>query len=351
MRLLSAVVCFLLLLPAYAFSARLVVTVPPGISQVELLSPGTLAVLDHLKERFHSQLKNVNDHYQVNKLSGELKEASLQVIQSDKAYNEKIDALRKQYIAKVPITMHSARAQITTESALGEITFIYSAHNNSDKIISDISYKPLISNIPLPITSMLVLEFINPKNLIFGIAPDESLTNQNSDPEHLSFFLSELKDKDIKRIQASMPNGFSIEVIDIHFVSQKGYKGQSKVMDVKEAFADVLKAYQGASQRARDAYKAKSDALVIARNLYERDIQGTISDFRSRSNDLKKASVRYQAPVDPKKNRTTIESIKPGKYYVYATIPGAKAVFEEVTIEDGKNKLNIETLKKDPFEP
>jgi hypothetical protein len=351
MRFLWITICFLLLLPVNAFPARLILTVPQGISEVEILSSGTLAVLDHLKERLNSELKEENNRYQINKLESEVRASALQVAESDKAYKEKTDSLRKQYIAKVPITIHSANAQITTASALGEITFTYTAHNNSGKIISDIIYKPLIGNIPLPITTMLVLEFINSKNLIFGLAPGESLTNQGSDPEHLSFFLSELTDKDVNRIKASMPGGFSFEVSDIHFVSQKGYKGQSKVMDVKEAFADVLKAYQGASVRAHDENKAKTGALATAKGLYERDTKAAISDFKTRSNDLEKASRRYKGDIDPKKNRATIESIKPGKYYVYATSTAGKAIFEEITVEEGKNKIKIETQKKDPFEP
>jgi hypothetical protein len=351
MRLLLTTICFLLLLPINAFPARLIVTVPQGITEVEILSKGTLAVLDHLKERLNSGLKEANNRYQLNKLESELKASALKVVQSDMAYKEKIDSLRKQYIAKVPITIHSANAQITKASALGEISFTYTVHNNSDKIISDIIYKPLIGNTPLPITTMLVLEFINSKNLISGLAPGESLTNQGSDLEHLSFFLSELTDKDINRIKASMPGGFSFDVTDIHFVSQKGYKGQTKVMDVKEAFADVLKAYQGASMRAHDENKEKTGALATAKGLFERDTKGTISDFKTRSNDLKKASRRYKGDVDPKKNRATIQSIKPGKYYVYATSTTGKAIFEEITIEEGNNKIKIETQKKDPFEP
>lgn len=351
MRLLWTTICFLLLLPINAFPARLILTVPQGISDVQLLSSGTLAVLDHLKERLNSQLKEESNRYQISKLESEVKASALQVTQSDKAYKEKIDSLRKQYIAKVRITIDSANAQITTASALGEITFTYVAQNNSDKIISDIIYKPLIGNTPLPITTMLVLEFINPKSLIFGLAPGESLTNQGSDPEHLSFFLSELTDKDINHIKTSMPGGFSFEVTDIHFVSQKGYKGQSKVMDVKEAFAGVLGAYQAASVRAYNENKEKSGALATAKGLYERDTNESISDFKARSNDLKKASRRYKGNIDPKKNRVTIESIKPGKYYVYATSTPGKAIFEEIIIKEGKNKIKIDTQKKDPFEP
>jgi hypothetical protein len=351
MRLLLTTMCFLLLLPIDAFPARLILTVPQGISEVELLSSGTLAVLDHLKERLNSQLKEVKNLYQINKLESEVKASALQVAQSDKAYKEKVDSLRRQYIAKVPITIHSANAQITKASALGEITFTYTVHNNSDKVISDIIYKPLIGNTPLPITTMLVLEFINSKNLISGLAPGESLTNQGSDLEHLSFFLSELTDKDIDRIKTSMPGGLSFEVTDIHFVSQKGYKGQTKVMDVKEAFADVLKAYQVTSARAHDENKAKTEALATAKDLFERATKGVISDFKTRSNELKKASMRYKGDVDPKKNRATIQPIKPGKYYVYAPSTAGKAIFEKIIIEEGTNKIKIETQKKDPFEP
>jgi hypothetical protein len=351
MRLLLTTMCFLLLLPINALPARLNVTAPQGISEVKLLSGGTLAVLDHLKGRLNSQLKEESNRYQISKLESEVKASELQVAQSDKAYKEKIDSLRKQYIAKVSVTINSANAQITTASALGEITFTYTVHNNSDKIISDIIYKPLIGNTPLPITTMLVLEFINSKNLVSGLAPGESLSNQGNDPEHLSFFLSELTDKDINRIKASMPGGFSFEVTDIHFVAQKGYKGQTKVMDVKEAFANVLGAYQGVSVRVHNENKEKTAALATAKGLFERDTKGTIDDFKARSSELKKASIRYQGDIDPKKNRATIESIKPGKYFVYATSTPGKAVFEEITIEEGKNKIKIETQKKDPFEP
>ncbi|HVN70712.1 MAG TPA: hypothetical protein VMU10_01710, partial [Desulfomonilia bacterium] len=109
--------------------------------------------------------------------------------------------------------------------------------------------------------------------------------------------------------------------------------------------------YQNTSQQAHDEFKAKSETLANAKALYERDTKGTTDDFRSRSNDLKKASLRYQGVVDPVKNRADIESIKSGNYIIYAPAAAGKAVFEQIIIEDGKNKLKIETLKKDPFEP
>ncbi len=351
MRLLLIISTIMLLVPINAFTARLVVTVPQGISGVELLSGGTLAVLDHLKARLGSQTKAASDRHQIERLETELKASTLQVTQSDKAYTEKIDSLRRHYITKIPITIQAANAQITSESALGEISFTYSVRNNSDRVVSDITYRPMIDKISLPITTMLVLEFINSKSLIFGLAPGEILTNEGSEPEHLSFFLSELKGSDVSRIKSAMPGGFSIEVTDIHFVSQKGYKGQGRVMDVKEAFADVLREYQGASQRAHEDNRARTEALANARSLYARDIKTSLDDFRTRSKDLKKSSVRYQGSVDPKKNRVTIDSIAPGKYFLYAPSMTGNAFFREITIEEGRNKLKIDSTKKDPFEP
>jgi len=351
MRALLLIGAFLVLVPINAFTARLVATVPQGVSEVELLSGGTLAVLDHLKDKLSSELKAVSDLCQLGRLEAELKASAQKIEQSDKAYNEKVESIKKHYIGKVPVTIHSAKAQITSESALGEINFIYTARNNSDKIISDITYRPLIDKVPLPITTMLVLEFINSKSLISGLAPGEELTNQGHEPEHLSFFLSELKAPDIARIKKANPSEFTIEVTDIHFISQKGYKGQTKAMDVKEAFAGVLSQYQGASQQAREDNKARAQALADAKALYETRTKGSINDFRTRSKELQKASVRYQGSVDPKKNRATIESIKPGKYYIYAVSTQGKAIFREITIEEGKNKIKLETPVKDPFEP
>ena len=351
MRLLWFIVCLSVILPANAYSARLNVTIPQGVTEVQLLSPGTASVLEHLKTRFKGQLKTIDEKYQVARLESEVKEASLRIDRAEKAYKDRIDELRKQYISKISITIHSASAQLSPESALGDINFSYTVKNNSDRIISKITYKPLLNKTTLAITSSLVLEFIHPKTLMFGLGPGESITNVGNEPEHFSFFLSELIGKDIKNVQSSLPGGFSIDIIDIHFVSQKEYKGQSKEMDVKEAFAAQLKPIQASFQQVQDELKAKTDTLSSARKLYEKETSGILKAFRAEMKDLKQSSVRYHAPVEPKKNRSMIESIKPGKYYLYASDVTRQAIFEEITIEDGKNKIKIDTLKKDPFEP
>jgi hypothetical protein len=350
-RLFYALVLLLIIIPSHAYAARFVAIVPQGITEVKLLSPGTGAVLSFLKERLDTQLKTSSETHQVDKLEKEAAQALLSIAHADKSYSERIDSLRKQYIEKIPITIHSASNQITQESALGDITFFFTAHNTSNMIISDITYKPVIEDIALPITTSLVLEFINPKNLIFGLAPGESLSNQGNEPEHFSFFLSELKEHDIKRIHSSMPGGFSIRVTDVHFVSQKGYKGQTKVMDIKEAFPGILSSFRLASQRARDDSNAKTDALSRARDLYENETKESMREFRAKAYDLRRTSVRYKGVVDQRKNRVSIEAIKPGSYIVYAASKSGKAFYREMILGEGTNKLKIQTLTKDPFEP
>lgn len=351
MRCFWTLLCIVFLFPVQSPAARFVVTVPKEIAEVRLLSPGTQAVVEFLKKRLDEQLKASRKKNRVDQIEQEVNQASIAVTRADKAYSDKVDSLRKLYIARIPITIHSASNQITQESALGDITFFYTAQNNSDKIISDIMYKPVIGDIVLPITTSLVLEFINPKNLVFGLAPGESLSNQGSEPERFSFFLSELKEHDVDRIRSSMPGGFSIQITDVHFVSAKGYKGQSKVMDIKEAFPGVLGAYRSASQTAREEHKAKLDALDRAKTLSMTETRESMTEFRAKAFDLKKSSVRYKGPVDMKKNRATIDSIEPGAYILYAPAANGRAVFQEVTIEEGTNKAKIQTLAKDPFEP
>ena len=351
MRLLWFIACLSLIFPASAYPARLNVKVPQGITEVRLLSPGTSSVLEHYNSQLKSYLKTADEKYRIDQLSSEVNEASFKVEKTDRAYKERIDELRRQYISKISITIHSASAQISPESALGDITFSYTAKNNSDRIISDITYKPLLYKTTLSISSSLILEFMNPITYVSGLSPGESITNVGHDPEHFSFFLSELTDKDIKKAQSSLPGGFTIDIKDIHFVSQKTYKGKSKEMDVKEAFAAQLTPFQVASGQAKEEYKTKTAALSRARELYEKETHGILKWYHDEMEDLKQSSLRYQTPVDPKKGRGVIDSIKPGKYYIYASNPNRQAIFEEIAIEEGKNKIKINTLKKDPFEP
>ncbi len=351
MRLLWFIAFLSLIFPASAYPAQLNVKVPQGITEIRLLSPGTASVLEHYDSQLKSHLKTADEKYRIDQLSSEVNEASFKVEKTAKAYKERIDELRRQYISKISITIHSASAQISPESALGDITFSYTAKNNSDRIISDITYKPLLNKTTLAMSSLLILEFMNPSTLVSGLSPGESITNVGHDPEHLSFFISELTDKDVKKAQSSLPEGFTIDIKDIHFVSQKTYKGKSKEMDVEEAFAAQLKPIQIASEQAKDEYKAKTAALSSARELYERETNGILKRFHDEMEDLKQSSLRYQASIDPKKGRGVIESIKPGKYYVYASNLNKQAIFEEITIEEGRNKIKINTLKKDPFEP
>jgi len=351
MRKLCLAVCLLGFFPIGAYAAGLNVTVPPGVEEVQVLSPGTAAVLDHIKYQFRDKLRVIEDKYQVSRLDGEVKAASGKMGSTDKAYQEKIEALRKEAISKVSITIQSANIDISPQSALGEIAYFYTVKNNSDKIISNVVYKPLLNNSPLAITSSLVLEFINPANLIFGLAPGETLSNQGHDPEHVSFFNNEIVGKNVQQIKSSLPASFTLSIMDIHFLNQKGYKDQTKEMGVKEAFAGQLKPYETAYQQAKNEYVEKTEGLRNARKLFNNESKGIIKEYDTQLTSLKKASVRSRAQVDAKKTRASIKSIEPGKYYLYGTGPGKKAFFKEITIEEGRNKVEIKSLAKDPFLP
>jgi hypothetical protein len=344
-------VCLLGFLPIGAHAAKLTVTVPPGVDKVQVLSPGTAAVLDHIRSQFKEKLKVIEEQYQVGRLDGEVKAASARVDSTDKAYKEKIDFIRKEAISKVEITIQSASIDITPQSALGEITYFYTVKNHMDKIVSNVVYKPFLAKTPLAVTSSLVLEFINPANLIFGLAPGESLTNEGHDPEHISFFINEIPGKNINQLKSNLPGSLTLSILDIHFLNQKGYKDQTKELDIKEAFSGQLKPYEAAYLQAKKDYAGKTEELKNVRKLYDNDSKGIIREFDTQLASLKKASVRGIAQVDAKKKRGTIKSIEPGKYYLYGTDSGNKAFFKEISIEDGRNKIEINSLGKDPFLP
>jgi hypothetical protein len=351
MRRLCLAVCLLGLLPIGSHAAGLTVSVPPGIRVVQVLSPGTAAVLDHIKSQYKDKLKVIEEKYQIGRLEDELKASSARMDSTDKEYRDKIEAVRKEAISKVSITIQSASIDVSPQSAMGEIIYFYTVKNHSDKIVSNVVYKPLLDKSPLAITSSLVLEFINPSNLIFGLAPGETLSNQGHEPEHVSFFNNEIVGKNINQIKSNLPGSFSLSVMDIHFLNQKGYKDQTKEMEIKEAFAGQLKPYEAACAQAKDEYAGKTEELNNARRLYDNESKGIIKEYKAQLSSLKRVSIRGKAQVDEKKNRASVKSIEPGRYYLYGTDLGKKAFFKEITIEDGKNKIEINSLGKDPFLP
>ncbi len=351
MKRICLAVCLLGFLPISAHAAGLTVTVPSGIEEVQVLSPGTSAVLDHIKSQYRSKLKAIEDKYQVSRLDSEAKAAAGKRDAADKAYQEKIEALRKEAISKISIIIKSANIDISPQSAMGEITYIYTVRNNSEKIVSNVVYKPLLNKSPLSVTSSLVLEFINPSNLIFGLAPGETLSNQGHDPEHVSFFNNEIVGKNINQIKSSLPDSFSLSIMDIHFLNQKGYKDQTRELDVKEAFAGQLKPFEAAFLQTKNEYAGKTEELKNARKQFDDESRGTVKEYRAQLSSLKASSIRGHARVEAKKNRASIKNLDPGKYYIYGTGSEKKAFFQELTIDEGRNKFEVKSLGKDPFLP
>ncbi len=217
------------LTPAMLFAGSFQCALPPGIGEAYLLSEGTGAVLDHLKASYQAELEGAAAKHRVQELEEQASKAREALEAKRRAYDEKLSSLRREYISALAITLDSIEVSVSpSSSALGDVTFFYTAKNNSDRIITDITYRPLIRNISLSTTSSLVLEFINPATLISGIGPHETLTNRGHDPERFSFFISELSSQEIATLGKAGGRELDIEIIDMHFADRKGYKGQSR---------------------------------------------------------------------------------------------------------------------------
>ncbi|MBN2297466.1 MAG: hypothetical protein JXM72_02675, partial [Deltaproteobacteria bacterium] len=237
MRSFITILCIVFFFPGIAPAAKLQLEVSPGFSQVYLLSQGTSTVLEHLKTRFDTAMEELNKNYQIDLLKEQADKAAILEQEKKDTYSEKFTSLRNTYLKSVSITIVGVDAQIfPSSSALAEVFFFFSIKNNSDRIITDITYKPVIGDIMLPTTSSLVLELIHPATLISGLSPGQTLSNKGYDPEHFSFFIGELSKEELGKIQQEMKTHFTVEVIDMHFTNKRGYKDQTRVLGFKEAF-------------------------------------------------------------------------------------------------------------------
>ncbi len=339
-------------LPPVLHAARLVVKLPPeGAAEVELLSGGTRAVLDLLRTRLDSELASARESCRMAQLEREERDARLEVSRSEKTYKERLEGLKARAISSIRVTVHSSEIRITEESSTGDVSFHYSVTNTGDRIVSDIAYRPVISGITIPLTTPLVLEFIEPSTLVFGLGPQETITNRLSDPERLSFFLSELRDADRRILARNTAKTFSLEVEDVHFVSRKGFKGQYKVMDLPDAYSGILEAPRTAFERAVARQATLAAQLADARKSFENETRAIRERFRTRAADLRKASVRATCTVDRKKNRAVFEDLEPDTYLVFAAGGPGKAALEKVVVKDGKNVVKLKGYGKDPFTP
>lgn len=351
MKSLISTVCFMLLFPCISTAAVLQLEIPQGLSDVYLLSPGTPSMLQHLRSQHEHAIEYIKQQYRIDTLKTLTEKADAIVKRYKQDYAAKLASLRHHYLDSVSLTIVSSEAELSpASSALGEISFIYRITNNSDRIITDISYTPMIAGIKLPTTSALILELIHPLTLKSGLGPGETLTNKGHDPEHFSFFIGELTKEEIKKIQSGIDKDFTIKIQNMHFTDKKGYKGQTTVMDFEQAFPSQLRQGRDAIQKAQTEKQEKVSSLNKAMAEYNEDKEKEFLRYKKSLEDLRKTAVRHQTQLDEKK-RCTFENIASGTYYVYAHTQGGQTVFSEITVKDTKTKLVLNDMTKDPFMP
>lgn len=340
-----------LILPCSGNTAELYIRAPKGANNVRLLSPGTSSVLDHMRANLDAKLKNLEARYEIEQLKKDVDKTKALEAQLFKRYKGEVISIKDRYISKISIKVTSAKTEISPESsALGEIVFSYTAKNNSDRIIGDIVYRPMIGDIVAPTPSALILEFIDPKTFKFGLSPGGSIKNMPGELERVSFFIEELSDRQLEFIKAHIGDSFRIDIVDLRFLNKIGYKGQTKVMDVKEAFKSRLKPLMDLAKQARMSKETAEERYKNALDEYNQARDQAIAQFKNASGDLKEASFRYSAK-EGKNNRYMFKKITPGRYILYAKAGKNLAIFQPVEIKDTKQELTVDNIIKDPFLP
>lgn len=168
--------------------------------------------------------------------------------------------------------------------------------------------------------------------------------------ERVSFFIEELSDRQLEFIKAHIGDSFRIDIVDLRFLNKIGYKGQTKVMDVKEAFKSRLKPLMDLAKQARMEKETQKERYKNALDEYNQARDKAIAQFKNASGDLKEASFRYSAK-EGKNNRYMFKKITPGRYILYAKAGKNLAIFQPVEIKDTKQELTVDNIIKDPFLP
>jgi hypothetical protein len=349
-RWIALMVGMLIMLPGLGQAAQLKLVMPAGFKEVNLFSPGTSAVLDHLRGRLAHNLESLNAQYNINGLKHEMETAQALSSNRGEVYRQGGNAIREQYISKLKIAINSVTANISSESSMGEIVFTYTATNNSDHIISDIIYTPRIGTKKIPVPSKLVLEFIDPGSLKSGLAPGRNLSNKPDNPERFSFLVGELSKADINYIKANLSSGFALDIQDLHFMNAIGYKDQAQIMDAEHAFQVRLKELEQGGETAQRDAASKAAAYTKAVNAYNLGKEGSVQQFKVEAEALKTSARRASATLD-KKDRCVFKDIAPGTYYIYAGNGAGRAVFQKVEVPDGRAKVKVKDVVRDPFIP
>ncbi len=351
MKKIASISFLLFVIPFSLSAARLQCTLPQGISRAYLLSGGTSAVLEHFKAQADTRIRKLRTDYRIDALEKQTAEADAAIREKKRLYDDRLSNLRREYISKLKITLSSVQGSMTpSSSALGDVAYFFTAKNNSDRVITDITYKPLVDGKGLPTTTMLVLEFIDPATLKSGLGPHETMTNIGHDPEKFTFFIGEISQDELNTLQRNFDKKFGITIVDMHFSDQKAYKGQFKPKTFEEAFPAQLEPFRIAVEEAQVRSKAIRDANAQALREFNDQKNRILDSLKKNLAELKRSSVRSTASPG-RKNRCVFDDVARGTYFVYATDGNGKAVFEKISIDGKKLKKTYTRMKKDPFLP
>lgn len=348
---LTLIACCLLLIGVPARAATVELTLPSGTTGVQLISGGTAAVLDHLRSRLDAQLAELEKTYALETATQALTKADGELAAAREAHTNKVAELREAYASQVNITIEEATIHLSPESsALGEITFTYTATNTSDRIITDLIYLPSIGDIKLPTSSALTLELIDPQTLQLGLRPGGKLSNRGIEPERFDFFIGELKPEQIKNIDKDFSKKLTLHPIDLHFSRRTGYKGQIKEMGVEPAFAKTLEPYRQAIDAAGLRQESRRADLARRQTRHDEEKARVEDWYTAEAARLKNAAVRYDGTADAK-GRCTLHNVSPGAYIVFARAARDRVIFLPVNVDTNRVRLDATTTRGNPFMP
>jgi len=333
-----------------ADGSKVIAVVPSGTDEVFLMSQGTGEILGFIHKKYESNIKGLQARYNLPELKSRADKELVSSRSDNEAVNMKLKSIRDEYISKLTIKINKVKPFISPEtSATGEIEFTYTAVNNSDKIIADIVYTPMIGKMQIQTSSKLVLDFVDRTTLKAGIAPGKSLITTEQDPDRFSFLLGQLNKNDIAYTKGNAEKGLLLKIIDIHFTNSIEYKDQSKVLSVEEAFKDRLQDIL--TRTSSESLSAQEDTVKYkeAQKEFDAGKSAALQEFTREAGELRKSAVRYSTKASDK-GRAVFEGVSPGNYFIYG-IKDGQAVFKEISVENSRLKVKVNELQKDPFKP
>jgi len=336
---------------ADAYAVDLNILVPSGTDGVELLSPGTPQVLSHMRRELKANLDSLARKHDIIRLKTEADSAGALYVSRKKEYETRVNKIKEYYISKLVIRITNARAVIAPDaSVMGEVSFCYTARNSSDRVIASVTYRPRIGSIFVPTPSPLVLEFLDPGTLKFGLAPGKEVSVNIDQPERLSFFIGELSAKDIDYIRRNISREFHLDVVDIRFADKVGYKDQTKIMDVSQAFAGRLRPLMERLRQLHAMAREKDAMYKEALLEYNNEKTELLKEFVTNATSLKHSALRYKCRAQGS-GRFTVEGVAPGRYVLYANRPNGMAIFYTVDVKAKAQTVKVQSIRKDPFMP